>query len=107
MKCSGLSAIGLNMNRQSLLMNRHLSVVLQPASSAALYMCIYRSPFITTGVYADRGLQINSPGANPTMLQGIGKMWHTKLVQRVGDPILLDSFSSSIVALSHKPEILF
>ena len=94
------------MNKQSLLMNCHLSVVLYPASSADLYMCIYKSPFITTGVYVDRRLQTNSPGANPTMLQGIGKMWHAKLVQRVGDPILPDSFSSSIVALGPKPEIL-
>lgn len=45
------------MNKQSLLMNCHLSVVLYPASSADLYMCIYKSPFITTSVYVDRGLQ--------------------------------------------------
>lgn len=88
-------------------MNCHLSVVLYPASSADLYMCIYKSPFIITGVYVDKALQTNSAGANLTMLQGTGKMWLTKLVQRVGDPILLDSFSSSIVALTHRPGILF
>ena len=95
------------MNKQSLLMNCHLSVVLYPASSADLYMCIYKSPFIITSICVDRGLQTNSAGANPTMLQGIGRMWLTKLVQRVGDPILLDSVSSSIVALTHNPGILF
>lgn len=93
------------MNKQSLLMNCPLSVVLYPASSADRYMCIYKSPFIITGVCVDRGLQTNSAGANPTMLQGIGKMWLTKLVQRVGDPILLGWIPSIILGFYSRPAL--